>query len=310
VGVDHAVASRPVAGALYGGDTSSALVYLRVSTNGRWLNPRRSAIWWDIPGKCGRPFRMRFGSNRRPVRIKPGGGFRFVHRRGNVLFRMRGRFVSENRAKVKVRYRRERARGSQAGTCDESSGRLVARRVGLTNFRDCSTYSARTLLRTPNARVFRKRVWTGFFWSRVFYACLYSTNKPVKLGEQSPPESESSTFSDFRLVGPYVAYVEAFPCALAGCEDLWVRDLRNGRRTKHLERGQYGVWDPKLKDNGSVAWIEPSSKRLGIQTSVWAADSLGKRRLDRGNIDANSLTLASSTLTWRKDGVLRSATLN
>jgi hypothetical protein len=308
VGVDYAAAARPAKGALYGGEHSGAFVYLRVSTSGRWLNPRRSAIWWEISGKCGRPFRMRFGSRRRPVRINRGGGFRFVHRRGNVLFRMRGRFVTKNRAKVRFRYRRERARGARPGACDDSSGRLVARRVGLVNFRDCSTYKAKTLLRTPTGRVFRKRTWTGFLRSRVFYACLYSTNKPIRLGEETH-SFESSSFSDFRLVGPYVAYVETGPCALAYCDTLWVRDLRSGRRTKRLERGQFGVSDPKLKGNGSVAWIEPSSGRLGIPTSVWAADGIGMRRLDRGNIDATSLTLDGSTLTWRKDGVLRSATL-
>jgi hypothetical protein len=105
---------------------------------------------------------MRFGSARRLVRIKRGGGFRFAHRRGNVLFRMRGRFVTKNRAKVKFRYGRKRARARRPGACDNSSGRLIARRVGLTNFRDCSTYKARTLLRTPTGRVFRKRTWSPF----------------------------------------------------------------------------------------------------------------------------------------------------
>ena len=106
-----------------------------------------------------------------------------------------------------------------------------------------------------------------------------------------------------------MAYVDTGPCALAYCQTLWVRDLRSGRRTKQLERGQFGVSDPKLEGNGSVAWIEPSSARLRIPASVWAADRLGARRLDRGDIDETSLRIDGSTLFWRKDGVLRSATL-
>ena len=120
------------------------------------------------------------------------------------------------------------------------------------------------------------------------------------------------TKDDTRLVGTYAALAQSF-CPLGCGFGVQVRDLRNGRQTRDAS-SPGPVADLELKDNGSVAWISdpsfyPSPSEPSGRT-VWADDLAGhKRLLDSGNISKPSLTLNGSTLTWRKDGVLRSATL-
>ena len=68
-----------------------------------------------------------------------------------------------------------------------------------------------------------------------------------------------------------------------------------------------------LKANGSVAWIVDRAAFMGSPRSidVVAEDATGRRVLDSGvDIDAGSLTLNGSTLTWQKDGATQSGTLN
>jgi hypothetical protein len=98
-------------------------------------------------------------------------------------------------------------------------------------------------------------------------------------------------------------------------EKAEVLDLRDGRLVLSAPasmRGHGGAIDDlELKPNGSVAVIgfgDPYSP--DPVHVVWAYDTLGWRVLDRGNISERSLRLSGSTLTWVKDGVVRSATLN
>jgi hypothetical protein len=312
VGVDGAAAARPARGALYADSDGPALLYLRVSPSGPWLNPGRSAIYWDTGGDyrdCGRPLRLRIGSARRPVRIKRGGRFRFVRRQGRFAFRLRGRFVTRERAKVRFRYRREPARPGRPKACDDASDRLRPRRIVPLRFRDCGTHKAKTLLRASTGRVFRELRWVSggpsleSAWRRVAYGCLYSTNRLVKLGVD---DGDPISRRDYRLVGPYVAFLRIEACGTGGCYTVVVRDLRSGRRTRALPTGF--VSDLELKGNGSVAWIERPLVS-GEPPTVRAADTHGVRQLDSGNIAEGSLRLNDSTLTWLTGGVARSATL-
>jgi hypothetical protein len=312
VAAQPAAAARPVKGALYGDGTTGdkfVVAYLRVSTSGRWLNPRLSAVDWDRRNEdCGER-KLHLGFAKRPVRIRRGGRFSFVHRRGRFVFRVRGRFVTKNRVKLKVRYRRDPVRGGSLRRCDTSRDRLRPRRIVPLRFRNCSAHRARTLLRAPSGRAFRELRWVrdSFFgrrWAETAYACLYSVNRPVKLGEPMGFAGDSSDIRHLRLVGPYVAYVQLGDCGLSECDDVLVDDLRSGRRARRLGAG-YGL-DLELKSNGSVAFI---GGLLREPNYVEAADSHGVRQLDSGNISATSLTLNGSTLTWRKDGGVRSATL-
>ncbi len=73
------------------------------------------------------------------------------------------------------------------------------------------------------------------------------------------------------------------------------------------------VTDLVLKPNGSVAWIVDRLAFMGSPHTidVVAVDSTGRRLLDSGlAVDPTSLTLTGSTLTWRKGGATKSATLN
>jgi hypothetical protein len=301
VGVDCAAAARPVKGALYAdsGELGVPLLYLKVSRSGRWLNPQRSAIDWDRD--CGE-LRLHLGSRRHPVRIKRSGGFRFVRRRGNFVFRLRGRFVTSTRARVTFRYRREPARPGRRRPCDDDTARLRPRRITRFHLGDCRSHKAETLLLAPTGRVFRELRWIGG-WTPVAYACLYSTNRAVRLGEDVDDGDPGSTvdLSGFRLVGRYVAYI-----ANGGAEfapsSVGVHDLQNGKKKSYPTGGRAGGL--VLKGDGSVAWIV--GPFVG-PPEVWAADALGVRRLDSGNVSL--LALNGSTVTWVKDGVVHSATL-
>ena len=168
-----------------------------------------------------------------------------------------------------------------------------------------------TVLRTSAGRVFWQRQWGNPIadgWMTVAYACLFSVNQRFRLH----PDEADSDLDHFRLVGPYLAYAW-HPCA-EGCirEDLEVRDLRSGGlvRTGPTSLGGHdgGIADLELKENASAAVIAYSYPPDRAR-EVWAYDTLGARQLDRGNISPQSLVLAGSTLSWVKNGVVRSATL-
>ncbi len=310
-GAEPASAARPVEGARYADAGYYAFVAdLRVSGSGRWLDPRRSSVKnfsdWRCPG-----LDFHLGSPRRPVRISRSGRFDYVRRHGSFVLRVSGRFMTKDTARIGFRYRRVPRRKSHS--CDDS-GRfsLSPRRVAVPSFRDCLGHSARTILSAPTGRVFWEPRWDDRdWWTTVAYACLFSANKRFRLGQD---EDDDSDLGPFRLAGPYVAYHGAY-CSMGCGFNLIVLDLRDGRRVREVPDASSAfigrVTDLELNENGSIAWIATappySSERA---PSVSAYDSLGQRRLDTGNIALQSLTLDGSTLSWEKDGVARSATLD
>lgn len=310
VGADPAAAARPVKGTLYADWFNSPQVqlHLQVSRTGHQLDPRRS-VWADSPDHCV-AFYLRLGTRRRPVRIKRDGKFSFVHRRGRSAFRVRGRFLTKDRAEVELRYRRKPARGGRSRACEHRS--LTPRRVGI-RFRDCRTHEAKPLLATPTGRVFQQLRRLGGDmdhvggWMPVAYACLYTENRLVKLGEDVDWGDPGGTVDlvRFRLVGPYVAY-GTFGGAEFIRSSVLVHDLRNGSHREKYAGGFIG--NLVLKDNGSTAWTAADEEQH-VPPTVWAWDSLGARRLDSGKIPDKSLKLNGSTLTWTNNGVVRSAIL-
>jgi hypothetical protein len=142
----------------------------------------------------------------------------------------------------------------------------------------------------------------------VSYARLFSANRLVKLGLDMDGGGTFGELHDrilFRLAGPYVAYdTQQYDCNCGST--VTVRDLSTGGFTRSLAR-RY-LWDLRLRGNGSVAWIE-NPGYTGSPNDVWVADTHGLRQLDSGNISRRSLALSDSTVTWVKDGVVRSATL-
>ena len=147
------------------------------------------------------------------------------------------------------------------------------------------------------------------------YACLFSADRRVRLGSNG----QSTELTVPRLAAPYVAFAVA-DCPGASCaSDVLVRNLRSGRLVKSLtattSSGVPGdsahVTDLELKPNGSVAWMVRLSGFVTNTVEVIAVDSGGRRMLDSGaDVDAESLTLDVSTLSWQKAGATHSATLN
>jgi hypothetical protein len=154
-------------------------------------------------------------------------------------------------------------------------------------FRDCRTHRAKTVLSAPTGRVFWQPAWKDE-WRTVAYACLFSANKRFRLAGWD--EDDDSDLELFRLVGPYVAYMHD-GCAETCTFGMWVRvhDLRTGAQTRH----EANATDLELKENGSTAWIDHGDPYAPDPhpVDVWAADSLGVRRLDHGSISGRSLTL-------------------
>ena len=303
-----AAAAKPVAGARYADTDYAFWVNLRVSRSGRRLDPRRSRVEnlssWRCPG-----LDIRLGTRRRPVRISRGGRFDYLRRRGRFVLRVSGRFRTKDAARISFRYKRQpRRRGRD---CDDS-GRvtLAPQRVARLRLRDCRSHEATTVLATPGGRLFLHDAWGGREgWMSVVYGCLFSVNEPFELGQD---DDDDSDLDHLTLVEPYVAY-EHSECPMGCVYSLHVQDLRDGgvRHLPRVPRDSFGqVTDLALRDTGSVAWIaRPSQYSSETQPAVWADDGVVSRRLDSGNVDLASLELNGSTLTWVRDGVTMSATL-
>jgi hypothetical protein len=175
--------------------------------------------------------------------------------------------------------------------------------------------------RPPGAQLLRStRQATVFVASDAVYGCLLARGKPVRLTD---PESDDSTQrGGISLRGPLVAYMNDQPPppgqsiggVLTGISSaILVTDLR----------GTYGVVDgarldglkatllaSRLKSNGAVAFIyktRGTKKYVRLKDAYTSRDA---RLVDSGRrIDAKSLRLRGSTVTWRNAGKLRRARL-
>jgi hypothetical protein len=91
--------------------------------------------------------------------------------------------------------------------------------------------------------------------------------------------------------------------------------LRDGRRVREVPGASPGsigrVTDLELNQNASIAWSRPRPPYSSERTpSVSSYDTIGRRRLDTGNIALDSLELSGSMLSWAKAAVAYSATLD
>jgi len=84
--------------------------------------------------------------------------------------------------------------------------------------------------------------------------------------------------------------------------------FRSGRFLRSVDAGNAyleRVASLRVKENGSVGWIMRNAGQ------VYAFDAAGRRLLDPGpGVQTDTLKLSGSTLTWIRNGVLPSATLN
>jgi len=294
----------------------------RVSGSGRRF---RRGSYVDLTFFCSRnriqPFRRRVQLG--GVRISSSGRLFQAKRHGSVRYRLSGRFVMRDYARAYYRASsppEEPRNRAHPGRCKTPRIKVALYERGVPPFSGCRSRRAKPGLRNDSGRVFEQLLGIGWgvFLPHV-YACLFSTNKRVSLGRNWDDEQIELP----RLTEPYVAYL-SIGCALAGCSpSIMVRDLRDGRVLRNQLQPSFEnplsertwtrtVTSLVVKANGSVAWIvdRPADNGLPRTIDVVAVDSTGRRLLDSGpDVETTSLTLTDSTLTWRKGGVVRTATL-
>ncbi len=116
-----------------------------------------------------------------------------------------------------------------------------------------------------------------------------------------------------RLAGPYVAYLEPY---VAGCkadcppghvetEPVIVLNVLTGRARSTSE--PMPVTALHLTAGGTAAFVAPAGRR---QRSVRVLTRWGTRTLDTGAIASRSVRLRGRRLSWVRDGVPRTATLD
>jgi hypothetical protein len=195
----------------------------------------------------------------------------------------------------------------------------------------CSGKGAQGLASTSSARVFSLP--SG--GERKVYVCLFSQNKRRFLGWLQECQNQVAA-REFRLVGPYVAYVE-YRCGLiAGSDIVVVRNIKTNKIV-HSASGATGTEDQnqeatttvtglELAATASVVWIGEfdADSGGGIGNSpndsrqVWkietSADS--SAMVDQGNdIDPDSLALGrrkgtANPFYWTKGGTAFRAQLS
>jgi hypothetical protein len=313
VAASPASAAKPHKGARYygfeGSETSMILsdvsAKVRVSGSGRAF--RRGSY---VNLTCGRDDKLVRKLSLTGTRIRRNGKFSKVKRGGRVRYRLRGRFVRRDYAKIT--YSASKPSGLR-GRCKGARHKVALYEKGVPPYKSCRSQRAKNDLKNSDGRVFEQlRLESGQFYPFV-YACLNS-GKRVELGRNWDDEEVEVP----RLTAPFVAWA-AVECGNSNCiSTVETRDLRDGKlvheepaTTGGLPGNSTRVPDLVVKSNGSLAWIVDIGSSVGSDRQVVAVDSAGRRVLDSGGtIDPESLTLTGSTLSWTKAGAPHSASLN
>ncbi|HEX8054486.1 MAG TPA: hypothetical protein VF517_15975 [Thermoleophilaceae bacterium] len=186
----------------------------------------------------------------------------------------------------------------------------------------CSGKGAQGLASSGSSRVFS----LPSKGERKIYACLYSQNKRRFLGWFQECQNMTAA-REFRLVGPYVAYVE-YSCGLiAGNDSVVVLNIKTGK-VVHSAAAATGTEAPggeatttvtglELAATASVVWIadfDADSGGLGNnaqddrQVRKFETGEAGPVTVDSGlTIDPESLSLAkrygtTNRFYWMKGG--------
>ena len=312
-----AAAAKPHGGARYlgfeGSETAPTVRQVsakaRVSTDGGEFMARS---YVRVALGCGRATRVPMTDT--PIRR---GRFAKVKRAGTIRYRLRGHFVT--RAYATISYSASSPpRASASARCQSGARTGALYERGEPPFTGCRSQRAQTDFQNDEGRAFEQLRYDAdnLEFIPFAYACLFSTNKRVRLGANG----ESTELTLPRVAGPYAAFAVA-DCPGANCySTVVVRNLRNGRLVKNLDatKTSFGapgesvyVTDLELKPNGSLGWLAQLSSYTTNTIEVVAVDTSGRRLLDSGSdVDPESLALDGSTLSWLKAGVTQSATLN
>jgi hypothetical protein len=184
----------------------------------------------------------------------------------------------------------------------------------------CFPSGSKTVYRTSEGRFYTRTVKPYFGGTKALFACSYRYGRSYRLWEGDFTEPDS--YTRFRISGHFAGYVVDPGCA--NDPDCGVRprvtslNLRTGVvRAYYSATVDYGlekVHDLVLRRNGSITSIatgtEFNDETPPSAIQVRALDAAGLRILDEGpGISLRSLELVSTTVSWVKDGVRKSATL-
>ena len=175
----------------------------------------------------------------------------------------------------------------------------------------CGPSAAKTLASSTAARVYES--------GGSIYGCARGGSRRYKLGNATTC-IRSERAGPIALAGAIVAYgLEA--CGIdTGTSEVVVQRLSDGRKLRTLAAttGRLGpesyqvVGSVVVRRDAAVAWIAQarSIPRHSGDVEVHRADRRGRAKLDSGtSIEAGSLRLHGSTLSWRHGAASRSATL-
>ena len=330
-----AVADRPTPGARYYGFPASGhvraddLLYLtarlRVSSSGRRIAAVGLALGCEhrTSRYDFKSVRLKLSfSGRRGPKIRRDGSFALAGREDGRRYRLSGRFVTREYARLSFRARMLLPRPidrRRYKTCrpEEGSSPTALYRRGIPPFSGCRSQHALTLLATDTGRVFQQYRLEGGEWFPHAYACLFATpERRVHLGQNYDDE----TLELPRMVGTLLAYAAGESALIGGFANVRIVDLSGDTPTRFVDatpgepEGVNGVYDLVLKPNGAIAWMVgrggyfPGSP---YYHQLWALDAGGLRLLDTGaDLALRSLELQDSTLTWTNAGSARTASLN
>lgn len=144
----------------------------------------------------------------------------------------------------------------------------------------------------------------------LLYGCTRPGGRPRLLADAFDDDYvSSSSFAQVRLRGHMVAFaLTTYDISCKGnCPSdyqaerdlIEVVDLRRARVVRTV-RGVLPL-DLAVTTRGGVAWTQKADDGVEVR----AADSWGRRVLDRGAIDARSLTSELTIVSWLHDGVER-----
>jgi len=180
----------------------------------------------------------------------------------------------------------------------------------------CKPAHARTVAANRDAVVFETRDQEATH----LWGCRRATGRRYRLGEAFDDEVQSSSaYRLVRLRGHMVGFaITAYDISCKGdCPPgyqpernlIEVHDLRRRRLVRTVPDA--APLDIAITTRGGVAWTRSRITSLAgdVDVEVLAADSWGRRTLDRGSIDARSLTSELTIVSWLRDGIERFARL-
>lgn len=171
----------------------------------------------------------------------------------------------------------------------------------------CKPAGARTVTADREALVFELRDGE----TMQLWGCRRATGRRTRLAEAFDDDYvSSSSYARVRLRGHMVAFaVTAYDISCKGnCPPDYrpertfveVHDLRRSRLVRAVPDAV--PLDLAVTTRGGVAWTQRADDGV---VEVRAADAWGRRTLDRGAIDARSLSSELTIVSWLRDGTER-----